>query len=134
MSVSAAQSSAFFTEVTLHGEVFAIRDDGGFPAPMNRSGARAMPFWSRESRARKVIENVPAYRQFVPVRLTLAEFRSKWIPDLSQDGLQIGVNWSGRGATGYDFTPAEVLAGLDARLRSQSSGTGTRQTSAPTAR
>ncbi|MFD4960405.1 DUF2750 domain-containing protein [Microbacterium sp. NPDC058389] len=125
MSVSAAQSSAFFTEVPLHGEVFAIRDDGGFPAPKNRSGARAMPFWSRESRARKIIENVSAYQHFIPVRLTLAEFRDKWIPDLSQDGLQIGANWSGLGATGYDFTPAEVLAGLDARLHSRSSGAGT---------
>lgn len=115
MSVSAAQSSAFFVEVTKHGEVFTVRDEGGLPAPMNRSGVRAMPFWSRESRAQRVIDNVPAYRDFRPVRLTLAEFRDVWIPDLANNGFQIGVNWSGKSATGYDLTPAEVLAGLDAR-------------------
>lgn len=115
MSVSAAQSSAFFAEVTKYGEVFTVRDEGGFPAPKNRSGVRAMPFWSRESRARRVIDSVPAYSGFSPVRLTLAEFRDVWIPDLLDHGFQIGVNWSGEFATGYDFTPAEVLAGLDAR-------------------
>lgn len=115
MSISAAHASAFFAEVIEHGEVFTVEDEGGVPAPRNRSGLRAMPFWSRESRARRVIETVPAYSAFVPVRLTLSEFRELWIPDLSSNGMQIGVNWSGEGATGYDLMPAEVLAGLDAR-------------------
>ncbi len=119
MSISAAQSSAFFAEVIKHGEVFTVSDEGGgFPAPMNRSGVRAMPFWSRESRARRVIDNVPAYRDFSPVRISLAEFRDVWIPDLSNHGFQIGINWSGKFATGYDLTPAEVVVGLDARSAS----------------
>ncbi len=114
MSVSAAQSSAFFAEVGERGELFAVRDDRGFPAPEIGPGVRAMPFWSRESRARRVIERVPAYRGFAPVRLSLEEFRGTWIPGLASDGLQVGLNWSGTRATGYDFTPAEVLARLDA--------------------
>lgn len=112
MSVSAAQTSAFFAEVMKYGELYTVRDEGGFPAPVNRTGLRAMPFWSRESRVRRVVDEVPAYRGFIPVRLTLAEFRDRWIPGLSDDGIQIGVNWSGELATGYDLTPAEVLAGL----------------------
>ncbi|MGO1410644.1 hypothetical protein [Microbacterium sp. JB110] len=35
---SAAQSSAFFAEVIEHGEVFAVRVEGGSPAPKNGPG------------------------------------------------------------------------------------------------
>lgn len=117
MSVSAAQASAFFAEAVRHGEVYTIRDDGGFPAPMTSAGSRAQPFWSRESRAQRVIRGVAAYADFIPVRITLEEFRGKWIPGLSRDGMRIGVNWSGGFATGYDMTPDEVLAGLSAGER-----------------
>lgn len=92
MSVSAAHSSAFFREANKFGEVFTVRDEGGIPAPMTSAGVRAMPFWSRESRAQRVIDNVPAYEGFSPMRVSLAEFRDKWIPGLSDDGLLIGVN------------------------------------------
>lgn len=117
MSVAAAQSSAFFAEVVRHREVFTIRDEGGFPAPMISAGVRAQPFWSRETRAQRIITRVAAYGGFAPVRITLDEFQSRWIPGLARDGFRIGVNWSGDFATGYDMTPDEVLAGLTARDR-----------------
>ena len=79
MSVSAAQAEAFYKEVVRRRQVWAIRDEDGFPAPQTPEG-RAMPFWSARSRAVKVIENVDAYNGFEPVLLALEEWRSRWLP------------------------------------------------------
>jgi hypothetical protein len=115
MSVSAAHAWAFYDEVRLHGSLWGIRDAAGFPAPPNPDGERSMPFWSLRSRAEKVITTVPAYEGFELVELTLAEFRSRWLPGLERDGLRVGLNWSGPRATGYDVHPSEVAAALASR-------------------
>jgi uncharacterized protein DUF2750 len=116
MSVSAAQADAFYREVLARAEVWAIRDEGGFPAPQTPKG-RAMPFWSARSRAETVIESVPAYEGFEPVPLTLDEWRSRWLSRLSKDGLRVGLNWSGSKATGFDLDPEDVERNLAARER-----------------
>ena len=108
MSVAAAQASAFYREAILEGAVWTIRDDGGFPAPMNSSKRRVQPFWSKDSRARKVIENVSAYAGFATHKVTLRDFLYKWLPGLERDGLEVGLNWSGDKAVGYDVPPARV--------------------------
>lgn len=113
MTVSAAQAAAFFAEVVATDEVFTIKDAEGIPAPKNGSGDRAMPFWSKRSRAEKVCASVPAYEGFEVVRVPLGEWRARWLPGLGRDGLRVGINWSGRRATGYDLTSDEVLARLD---------------------
>ena len=64
MSTSSVHADAFFRELGPDGLVWSIEDDEGVPAPRGTDGACAMPFWSRESRARRVIENVPAYAGF----------------------------------------------------------------------
>lgn len=46
MNLSAAQAERFYTEALRHSGVWAIRDAGGYPAPENADGGRAMPFWS----------------------------------------------------------------------------------------
>ena len=73
-----------------------------------------MPFWSLKSRAQKVVDTVPAYRGFEVEPVSLVDFRDAWLPDLESNGLLVGVNWSGKGASGYDLSPADVLAGLAA--------------------
>lgn len=113
MSISAAQYTVFYKEVSKSGNVFSIKDAGGFPAPYNTlDKERAMPFWSLRSRAQKVIDSVPAYKDFEPVEITLQEFKEKWLPGLKTDGLLVGINWSGESATGYDLQPEEVLSSL----------------------
>ena len=59
---------------------------------------------------------VPAYAGFEVVRLSLHEWRSRWLPGLQRDGIRVGQNWSGEGATGYDLLPAEVEAGEPPRV------------------
>lgn len=111
---SAAQAESFFREVLERESVWTIRDEGGIPAPENAGGVRAMPFWSLRSRAQKIIDTVPAYAEFAPQEIPLDVFRDRWLTGLARDGLHLGINWSGARATGYDLTPAEATARLDA--------------------
>lgn len=117
MSISAAHADSFITEVSTHGEVWPIRDAQGFPTSTNPSDEKAMPFWSLESRARKIIASVPAYTDFEPHRLSLEEFKNRWLPGLARDGLKTGLNWSGTHVTGYDMEPSDVLRRLEAHAR-----------------
>jgi hypothetical protein len=98
--------------VRRHRRVFTIEDNDGIPAPENRDGCRAMPFWSTRSRAERVIATVPAYAKFRVRELSLEEFAARWLDDLERDGLLVGVNWSGAAATGYDVEPRDVRAWL----------------------
>lgn len=115
VSVAAAQADAFYRELIAAELVYGVRDDGGFPAPMTSSGERAMPFWSKRSRAQRIIDNVEAYGGMTIVEFTLSEWLEKWVPGLERDGLLIGLNWSGEGAIGYDLTPSDLLRNLEAR-------------------
>lgn len=73
-----------------------------------------MPFWSKRSRARGVVDRVEAFRQFDVVMVPLDEWRERWLPGLERDGLRVGLNWSGNRATRYDLEPAAVLERLGA--------------------
>lgn len=115
MSVSAAQAEAFYAEAIASSVVFAVNDGDGFPAPKNGSGRRAIPFWSKRSRAQKVIDNVPAYAGMTVVEIALEQWLSTWMHDLTRAGLDVGLNWSGKNATGYDVAPADVVRNLEAR-------------------
>jgi hypothetical protein len=98
MSQAASQWAAFAREVAAHRRLWTIKDDGGFPAPLTKCGTRSQPFWSSLSRVERIIRNVPAYSAFTPYELSWEEFRDNWIPGLTKDGIQVGVNWSGPGA------------------------------------
>ncbi|MCU7722899.1 DUF2750 domain-containing protein [Actinoplanes sp. KI2] len=109
MSLSGAHRAAFRREVTQQGQVFAIRDPAGFPAPAGDDGRRAVPFWSKPTRAQLIVQHVPAYGGFEVVPIPVEEWLSTWLTRLEQDDLLVGVNWAGAKATGYDLTPGQVL-------------------------
>ncbi len=103
---------AFVEAVRAGGQVLGLADDAGFPAPEVAGGVRAMPFWSRRSRAERVRSTVPAYRALAVVALPLELWRDRWLPGLAADGLRVGLDWSGPAAAGVDVDPD----GLRARL------------------
>ena len=113
MSQAASQAVAFYREVAESGEVWTIRDGKGFPAPLNVDGQRAQPFWSSQPRVANVIERIPDYAGFEPVKIRWAEFRDRWLTGLARDGVLVGVNWSGVSATGYDVEPGVVRASVE---------------------
>lgn len=94
--------------------VWTIRDAGGYPAPQTSEGKRAQPFWSSRAGAEKIIETVPAYAGFEPHEVTWDDFCSRWVPGLARDGLLVGVNWSGKRATGYDLEPERLREYVEA--------------------
>jgi hypothetical protein len=83
---------------------------------MNAQGRRVQPFWSSRSRAERIINSVPAYAGFTPVEVRWDEFRTQWVPDLTADGLLVGVNWSGTNATGYDIEPDNLERSVQALI------------------
>ena len=114
MTISAAHASEFYREVAESGVVWGIKDSGGFPAPYGSDGSRAMPFWSSELRALKVIQNVSAYNDFEPVAIEWSVFCERWVPGLNHDGLFAGVNWSGSSAKGFDVFPTNSQRNVEA--------------------
>jgi hypothetical protein len=112
MTQSASQAAAWRRDVQAQQALWTVEDDSGIPAPLNSEGKRVMPFWSSGSRVEKIIASVPAYADFRPLRLSLDEFKSQWLDGLERDGLLVGINWSGAGATGYDVEPSDVRAWL----------------------
>jgi len=110
MSISAINSQAFVSEALQSAQVWSIKDADGFPTSTNASGETAMPFWSSEKRAMSIIETVPAYRDFKPEPIPLSAFIERWLPGLKKDGFYCGLNWSGTRATGYDLSPADLMA------------------------
>ncbi len=113
MGQSASQAAAFYRDVARQGFLFTIRDDGGYPAPLKSSGRRAQPFWSSESRVKRVAKVCPAYAPFSLEKVTWAEFLETWVPFLEDSGTLVGVNWSGKSATGYDLEPRDVVANVE---------------------
>jgi hypothetical protein len=109
LSQSAAQWIAFIKEIIKHRKIWTIKDEDGIPTSTNFDGETSMPFWSLKSRAEKIIENVPAYNGFQPYEIKFDDFLNRWLKGLEKDGLNVGVNWSGKRATGYDMKPKEVL-------------------------
>ncbi len=108
MSLSGAHRAAFRREVAREGRVFSIRDPEGMPAPAGDDGRRAVPFWSKATRAGRVVDQVAAYRGFEVLAVDVDEWLRGWLPRLEQDGMLVGVNWSGARATGYDLAPTQV--------------------------
>jgi hypothetical protein len=112
MSQSASQAATFYRDVARTGMLWTIEDVGGYPAPKNQSGRRAMPFWSSLARVKRIIKTVPAYASFHPVTMSWNEFLDEWVSELTTSGCHVGVNWSGKYATGYDCSARDVVANV----------------------
>ena len=116
MSLSGAHRAAFRREAPQEGRVWSIRDEGGYPiakGPDARDDTGTLPFWSKASRARKVVGQVAAYRAFDVVEIELADWLERWLPGLEREGHLVGVNWAGPKATGYDVAPGQVARWFD---------------------
>jgi hypothetical protein len=116
MSIAAAHYDAFARDVARSGRLWTVRDARGHPAPKDSRGVRAQPFWSSLSRVKKIIAGVPAYAGFTPEEIDLETFRREICPDLERHHMEVGVNWSGKNAEGFDVPPSQVLASIDHQI------------------
>ena len=108
MSLSGAHRAAFRREAPQEGRVFSIRDEAGFPIAKDTDGSMTLPFWSKSSRAQRVVGQVDAYHDFDVVEIDLTDWLDRWLPGLEREGYLVGVNWAGPKATGYDVAPGQV--------------------------
>jgi hypothetical protein len=70
---------------------------------------RAMPFWSKGSRAKGVVDQVPAYHGLAIVSFALESWLTDLFPWLEEQDVLVGVNWSGELRWGYDVPANDVL-------------------------
>jgi hypothetical protein len=113
MGQSASQAHQFYEAVARTRMLWTCQDEVGFPQPKTWLGQRAQPFWSSRSRVQKIIKTVPAYKDFLPYELTWDEFLAEWIPDLNADDVNVGVNWSGKRAVGYDICADDLVVNVN---------------------
>jgi hypothetical protein len=109
-SICAAQAAAFRRELRTADRVWTLIGDGQYIAPHKPDGTRAMPFWSRESRAQKVASRVPAYHGLDVHPIPLTYWFGDFVPWLGAEGILLGINWSGERAVGYDVTASTMAA------------------------
>lgn len=109
MSLSNAHKAAFRREVIQDGLIFSIRDANGHPAPAGLDGVRAVPFWSKPTRATRMAGQVGAFHGLTVVTIPLDDWLGEWLPGLAHADLLVGVNWAGARATGFDLTPVQVI-------------------------
>jgi len=111
MSIDAAQASRFYEQVAKDGVVFTLEDDGNFLVfPIK--GSEVIPFWSSRSHAEKVKTDHPKFSACDVAESTLAEFLEKTLPLLEEEGIHVGVNWSGARLSGFDLPVKDLLANL----------------------
>lgn len=111
------QAKTFYKQVATTRSVWTIRDEAGIPVPESEDGTKAMPFWSSRALAELIIQNVADYNGFHPMEISWQDFRDKWGPGLTRDGLLAGVNWSGSDASGFDILPAELIKNVEKAIR-----------------
>ena len=117
MSQAASQAWAFYRDVAQNRKVWTVRDEGDFLAPKTSGGSRAQPFWSSLSLVQRIIRTVPAYGSCEPYEVSWEDFCAKWVPGLVRDGINIGVNWSGPRAVGFDIAADRVRQSVEALIK-----------------
>ncbi|MBT1105687.1 DUF2750 domain-containing protein [Streptomyces sp. Tu10] len=107
MSQTGSQTAAFFRDVSKSRVVWLVRDDSGSPTHLSADGTRSLPFWSTSPRAQRAakiwghglrVESMP-----------LDIWCDRVLTDAAEDGIAIGVNWSGPRLVGWSFPSKEVL-------------------------
>lgn len=103
------EGSTFFEETVQQKKVWTIANEEGAPIANNDEGESIMPFWSTKTKADKIINIVPAYRNYQVQEIPLEDFLNNWIYRLKKDNLLIGINWCGKGLIGHEMLPNEVF-------------------------
>ncbi|MFG2164930.1 DUF2750 domain-containing protein [Micromonospora chersina] len=109
MSIAGAHAAAFRREVSTDRQVWTLLEDDSYIAPHKPDGTRAMPFWSKGSRAKLVVDQVAAYHGLTIVSFALEPWLTDLLPWLAEQSVLVGVNWSGERALGYDVPAQDVL-------------------------
>ena len=106
--VAGAHAHKFFRDVAKTNSVWTV-GLGDNPVTVESNGVRVQPLWSSRSRVVKIIANVKAYSGCTVLGIKWNELERLWLDLLVQDGVLLGLNWSGPSANGYEM-PASLVA------------------------
>lgn len=89
--------SQFLSDVKPSQELWALQDSASedwvvLDSP-NFENTEVMPLWSTEKLAKE--HCVEEWSDYAPAKISLAEWLEFWVEDLNEDGVIIGINWSG---------------------------------------
>src|SRR6516165_486887 len=92
MSIAAPQYDKFKRQVVEDGKVFTFTSGGEFLVFKVRDH-EVVPFWSSRSRLTTIQKAFPKYQPYDITEMKLDEF-VRWLPDLEDEGICVGTNWS----------------------------------------
>ncbi|UNL86624.1 DUF2750 domain-containing protein [Priestia koreensis] len=108
---------AFFEDVLEMKRVWTIENEEGTALFTNEQGESLMPFWSKEEKAHKIIHSVAFYRDHKTISIATEEFMEEWLPELQEEGYQVGLNMYSRSLIGREMEPSTVLERLEEERR-----------------
>ena len=105
-----SQISSFCNDITKSNLFWTIQfKDGSFIKWYNEDESETLPLWSSESRVKKAIKVESEFKGASPVSITFEKFLSEWLPDLIENAITIGPNWSGENLSGTSFEATELI-------------------------
>ena len=117
MTVSSAQYHKFVEQAIRHGEVFTFTEGGEYLI-YKVHDHEVIPFWSSRARVDTAQQRHEKYRKYEISQLALDRFL-RWLPNMAEEHICIGVNWSGKNLTGYDLPANDVLARFERELHAE---------------
>jgi hypothetical protein len=66
-----------------------------------------IPFWSSPAKVQIIQVFFADYDDYKIMGMALKEF-CEWLPEVEEQDLCIGLNWSGKNLEGYDIAPTEL--------------------------
>ena len=86
--------SRFLHDVTLSGEVWGLRSPSGWAtcASLDHPGTNSIPFWSSRPFAEQCA--IADWGGYTPVSIPLDIFVVRWLTNMHDRSVEVGVNWS----------------------------------------
>jgi len=111
MSQNESQADLFYEEVVRAGKLYTFTEDGEhliFPF----GEGEVIPFWSSRIRIATIQKTHAEYDACEISEETLEDVLLRMLPILESEGVQIGINWSGKSLTGLDLSAADLRENL----------------------
>jgi hypothetical protein len=106
MSVAFVQIQAFVDEVVRLGNAFTFSKNGEYLV-LKSGNKDVIPFWSSPAKVQIIQVFFADYDDYKIMGMSLKEF-CEWLPEVEEQDLSIGLNWSGKNLEGYDIAPTEL--------------------------
>ena len=105
----------FVATVVERGEAFTFQTGEDYPIfPMH--GAEVMPFWSTRDLAKQVKSEHAEYSEFRIARVDFEQFFHAILPEMAEQSVLIGLNWSGSDLLGFDQSAEDLMAAMAEKL------------------